>query len=170
MFFNGFPTKGVCPADCAGHHAAGFNFVLPHVVAETATAQQDWRFCRKCQAMFFNGFPTKGVCKAGGGHEAAGFNFVLPHAPAITLRAVAVGARFIEVTGGGFTPNKAVKIGYDITSGGAPTTHQKGEDADTADGNWNFIHRIRVNLGGEISGALVQATDVASNTVATASI
>jgi hypothetical protein len=78
MHFDGFAGKGVCPAG-GGHEAAGFNFVLPHDVGETDTAQQSWRFCKKCEAMFFDGFPEKGVCPAGGGHEAAGFKFVLPH-------------------------------------------------------------------------------------------
>jgi hypothetical protein len=78
IFFDGFPNKGPCKAGGA-HEAAGFNFVLPHDVAETPTAQKNWRFCRKCQAMFFDGIPSKGSCAAGGAHEAAGFNFVLPH-------------------------------------------------------------------------------------------
>ena len=43
-----------------------------------ASAQRDWRYCDKCQAMFFDGYPTKGVC-AGGAHNAQGFNFMLPH-------------------------------------------------------------------------------------------
>ncbi len=78
MFFDGFPSKGVCAAG-GPHQAAGFNFVLPHDVPETPTAQAAWRFCRKCEVMFFDGFPSKGTCAAGGAHEAAGFNFVLPH-------------------------------------------------------------------------------------------
>jgi hypothetical protein len=47
----------------------------------TTMAQQDqWRFCRKCNAMFFDGFPGKGRCAADGlGHEAQGFMFTLPH-------------------------------------------------------------------------------------------
>ena len=81
MFFNGFATKGVCPA--GGQHDAAntaFNFFLPHDVPGTDHAQPEWRNCRKCQVMFFNGFATKGVCPAGGQHDAAlGFNFVLPH-------------------------------------------------------------------------------------------
>jgi hypothetical protein len=85
IFFDGLPTKGACAAGGA-HESEGFNFVLPHDVPgdptaprETLTAQQSWRFCRKCEAMFFDGFQDKGVCAAGGAHEAAGFNFVLPH-------------------------------------------------------------------------------------------
>jgi hypothetical protein len=31
VFFDGFPTKGRCPVDGAGHEAAGFMFVLPHI-------------------------------------------------------------------------------------------------------------------------------------------
>jgi TIR domain len=77
MFFDGYPTKGVCPAGGA-HSAQGFNFVLPHDVA-SSLGQPDWRFCQKCQSMFFDGYPTKGVCPAGGAHSAQGFNFVLPY-------------------------------------------------------------------------------------------
>ena len=29
MFFDGYPTKGICPAGGA-HNAKGYNFVLPH--------------------------------------------------------------------------------------------------------------------------------------------
>jgi hypothetical protein len=78
MFFDGYPDKGVCKAG-GGHEAAGFNFVLPHDVPETPTAQGNWRYCGKCHAMFFDGFPAKGVCAAGGPHVPAGYKFTLPH-------------------------------------------------------------------------------------------
>ena len=79
MFFDGFPTKGHCPADGGGHQAQGFMFTLPHDVPETPNTQGAWRFCNKCTEMFFDGFPAKGHCPAGGGHQAQGFTFVLPH-------------------------------------------------------------------------------------------
>jgi hypothetical protein len=52
-------------------------------------AQDEWRFCTKCNALFFNGFgpgqggPTpKGVCpKDRGEHTAQGFNFILDFTP-----------------------------------------------------------------------------------------
>lgn len=90
--------------------------------------------------------------------------------PAIRLRAVAAQGRFVEVEGEGFTPNQPVKVGYDICAGGAPITHQLGEDTLTCDAAGKFLDRIPVNLGGTISGAQAQATDLASNAVATASI
>lgn len=62
-----------------GHVAQGYNFALPHDVAESAWAQKDWRYCHKCHAMFYDGYPNKGVCPAGGGHAPSGFVFVLPH-------------------------------------------------------------------------------------------
>lgn len=63
-----------------GHEAAGFNFVLPHDIPGTSTAQDSWRFCHLCNAMYYDGFPDNGRCVgSGGGHEAAGFTFVLPH-------------------------------------------------------------------------------------------
>lgn len=78
MFFDGFPTKGMCPAG-GGHTAAGFVFKLPYDTPPTATDQDLWRFCHKCNVMFYDGFPAKGTCPGGGGHEAAGYMFVLPH-------------------------------------------------------------------------------------------
>ncbi|MGO9719788.1 MAG: hypothetical protein ACLPIG_20150 [Methylocella sp.] len=96
-----------------------------------------------------------------------------PHVanPAIGLSLVEnSGGRFVEVAGTGFTPNQNVKLGYDITSGSGPTTHQTGEDNLASDQTGGFIDFIRVNLGDNISGAQVQATDVASGMTATASI
>ena len=78
IFFNGYPSKGRCPAGGA-HVAQGYEFVLPHDVAETRNAQRNWRFCNKCEAMFFDGYAGKGHCAAGGAHVAQGYNFVLPH-------------------------------------------------------------------------------------------
>ena len=79
MFFDGYPTKGVCPANPAtGHMAAGYMFVLQHDVADIG--QPNWRYCQACQAMFYDGYMAKGVCPArSGGHQAAGYNFSLPH-------------------------------------------------------------------------------------------
>jgi hypothetical protein len=76
MFYDGYDSKGVCPAGGA-HNAMGNNFALPHDVP--GPGQRDWRFCQKCQGMFFDGKASKGVCPAGGAHTGAGFNFVLPH-------------------------------------------------------------------------------------------
>ena len=62
-----------------------------------------------------------------------------------------------------------MKVGCDISSGGAPTTDQTGQDTLTSDQIGGFVHRIAVNLAGHISGAQIQATDVASDKTATAS-
>ena len=81
MFFDGYPTKGVCPTG-GGHAAAGYDFVLPHDVPAHPLRQGDWRFCDKCQAMFFDGYPTKGVCPADSlGHRTPGSSYrsVLAH-------------------------------------------------------------------------------------------
>jgi hypothetical protein len=88
--------------------------------------------------------------------------------PAITLLAVENGGRFIEVAGTRFTPTQRVTLDYDITSGGVPTFNQFGEDTVTSDPTGAFIHPIQVK--GDISGAQVKATDVASGMTATASI
>jgi hypothetical protein len=80
MFYNGYPTKGRCPAANMGHVAnTSFEYVLPHDVRGTPTAQTNWRFCNKCFAMFYDGYPNKGRCPVGAGHVAQGYNFVLPH-------------------------------------------------------------------------------------------
>ncbi|MBL1105335.1 CAP domain-containing protein [Streptomyces sp. 5-8] len=78
MFFDGYPLKGACPRP-VGHKAVGYNFVLPHDVAGTPTAQNAWRYCVKCHGMFYDGYAQKGACPGGGGHQAAGYDFVLPH-------------------------------------------------------------------------------------------
>jgi hypothetical protein len=84
MFFNGYPSKGVC-AGGAGRQGQGLNFLLPHDVPSTPTAQSGWRFCEKCSVAFFDGYADKRHCRAGGGHVAAGYTFVLPHAPQMPI-------------------------------------------------------------------------------------
>ena len=85
LAFDGYADKGRCPAG-GGHQAAGYNFVLPHDLPDTPTAQANWRFCVKCTSMFFDGYPQKGMCAAGGAHQGAGYDFVLPHSlPATAL-------------------------------------------------------------------------------------
>ena len=36
---------------------------------ETMTAQDNWRWCNKCQGLAFAGFPSQGACPAGGLHN-----------------------------------------------------------------------------------------------------
>ncbi|MGV9680650.1 hypothetical protein ACWDSJ_35710 [Nocardia sp. NPDC003482] len=81
MFFDGYPSKGVCPA-VGGHAAAGWMFYLPHDHSGSWESQDQWRFCGSCSNMFWAGDPAQqGVCPAGGGpHRATGYNFFLPHA------------------------------------------------------------------------------------------
>lgn len=44
-------------------------------------AQEDWRYCKKCQELFYQGVEgseydkRRGVCAAGGSHEPAGYYF-----------------------------------------------------------------------------------------------
>ncbi|MBO3739348.1 CAP domain-containing protein [Actinoplanes flavus] len=88
MFFSGrdgsyYRENQRCPASGL-HEPMGFNFVLPHDVPGSATAQPDWRFCGKCNGMFFSGrdgsyYRENQRCPASGLHEPMGFNFVLPH-------------------------------------------------------------------------------------------
>ena len=62
MFFDGYPTSGVCPGG-GGHHANGYTFVVPHDVCETDQQQANWRFCDRCYGMFFNG-PAQSAAEA----------------------------------------------------------------------------------------------------------
>jgi hypothetical protein len=82
LFFNGNAKKGSCPTS-KGHQAQGLDFVLPHDLPSTATAQDRWRLCGKCNLMFYEGY-TGGSCPAGGSHEANGAVFTLPHSIAPT--------------------------------------------------------------------------------------
>ena len=74
--------RGVCAAG-GSHEPAGYYFSLPHDIPETSTAQTNWRYCNKCQAMFYLGAQgseyerRRGACAAGGVHEEAGYIFVL---------------------------------------------------------------------------------------------
>jgi hypothetical protein len=91
-------------------------------------------------------------------------------APHISLRAVQNDqGRFIEADGDSFMPNGDVALSYDISSGGAPDTHQTGEQNAKADGQGGLRALLKVNLS-EISGANVNAVDIASNRSATASL
>jgi hypothetical protein len=90
--------------------------------------------------------------------------------PHIALRAIQNDeGRFIEVDGGAFTPNGAVSLAYDFSTGGAPDTHETGEANAGADGGGAFTTTIKVNLP-EIGEVGVKATDVATNRSATASL
>jgi len=44
-------------------------------------AQDNWRFCNKCNALHFNGDPQNQICKAGGIHQRQGFIFHLDFDP-----------------------------------------------------------------------------------------
>ncbi|MFI9382639.1 hypothetical protein [Kutzneria sp. NPDC052558] len=76
----------ICPAG-GNHTQAGYNFILPYNVSETANAQANWRLCQKCFSLFWRGYPTDGVCATGGGHDSGPdgdqqsffHNFVLNH-------------------------------------------------------------------------------------------
>ena len=39
---------------------------------QTMTAQDNWRWCNKCQVLAFAGFPSLGACAAGGSHDHSG--------------------------------------------------------------------------------------------------
>jgi hypothetical protein len=90
--------------------------------------------------------------------------------PSISLRAIEIAGegRFVEVIGDGFTADRPVKVDYDLFVGGAPTTHEFGEHALTSDGVGDIADRITVTH--DISGAQVQAVDVVTGAMASASL
>jgi hypothetical protein len=78
LFFNGYPSKGICAADHQGHDPAGYNFFLYHDREPTPSEESGWSFCRKCQALFYISNPA--VCPSpqdGKGHIAKGYRFVV---------------------------------------------------------------------------------------------
>src|SRR5216684_4972196 len=94
-----------------GHSAQGFNFVLPHDVAETANQQANWRYCVQCGGLFFDGYADKNfqnVCPKGGAHVPAGLNFAIPHDIAETANQQA-NWRYCVQCGGLFFDGDATK-------------------------------------------------------------
>ena len=75
LFYNGYRTKGRCPAGREHFSNEGHDYLLTY--DSSGPGQRNWRYCNKCQALFWNGYTDKGVCTAGGGHSAAGYNFTL---------------------------------------------------------------------------------------------
>jgi hypothetical protein len=75
LWFNGHPTKGVCPGNGGGgHHSDGSGDYRLRFTSDPGTGQSDWRWCHLCEGLWFNGHPTKGVCpgNGGGGHHSDG--------------------------------------------------------------------------------------------------
>jgi hypothetical protein len=124
-----------------GHLAAGFDFILPHDVDVTATAEDAWRFCHKCNVLFYDGRPDKGHCISGGGHDAAGFNFVLPHDLAPTLEF-------------DFNP---VEFGEGIAAGGSAHLTLR------PDGSFTFFGHLHDSGGVEYNVAVVWAVKDSQN-------
>ena len=88
----------------------------------------------------------------------------------ITLRAIQrEDGRFIVVEGEDFTPNSGVEISYDIFTGGAPDTHETGEDTVTTASDGRFHDEIKVELA-DVSGANVHVVDEITQTRMDASI
>jgi len=89
---------------------------------------------------------------------------------AVSLRAVQrPDGRFIEVTGTGFSPNANVHISYDIFTGGAPNTHETGDDALATTPDGAFHHDVKVSLA-DVGGVNVSVVDDTTRTRVDASI
>ncbi|OUJ70464.1 hypothetical protein BXP70_24195 [Hymenobacter crusticola] len=178
MFYDGYPDKGRCAAG-DGHAAAGYNFVLPHDVAATATTQAAWRYCGKCHGMFYDGYPDKGTCPSGGGHAAIGYNFVLPYIPAtsnpvpprlepiqqtpwidVVFSGSITNASF-HVTGRGFLANRPATnqgVAIRVVDANAAIETRRAFTGSSSDG------RIDGSIQGDLSGLTLNALGVATLT------
>jgi Ricin-type beta-trefoil lectin domain-like len=65
LFYNGYPTHGVCPTGGEHNGTNSWNYHL-----NSAGGQSNFRWCNKCYSMHFGGI--KGVCPAGGEHSTVG--------------------------------------------------------------------------------------------------
>jgi hypothetical protein len=80
IFFNGHPTKGVCPhhnglPGLASQHLPdpSIRFQLTISTQKTPGFQDKWRWCRRCEGLFFHGNSSDGRCPAVGlGHDFIG--------------------------------------------------------------------------------------------------
>ena len=76
LYFGGHVTKGACVSNSKAFlqpHTPGTGkgtAVVEFAEGDTPSdAQDDWRWCKRCEGMFFHGNPTNGVCPAGGEHS-----------------------------------------------------------------------------------------------------
>jgi hypothetical protein len=80
LFWNGDQGgPNGCAKDHGRHEAAGYNFLLPHDIAEDPGTQTRWRFCGKCTALFFSDAGNGHCPSDNGSHAPAGFVFTLQH-------------------------------------------------------------------------------------------
>jgi hypothetical protein len=75
------PRMGCCPKDSSrslfeSHEIMGYKFILPQVVRAENTGRNNWRLCKKCEAVFWDN-NLSGVCWKGGRHEADGPAYAL---------------------------------------------------------------------------------------------
>jgi CubicO group peptidase (beta-lactamase class C family) len=82
LFYNGYPTSGICPAG-GDHVAQGWNFLLDYDVSERNKDQQfRWFYCPQCFALTWVGDRTgkRGPCPGPMGyHDWTGFHFGLTY-------------------------------------------------------------------------------------------
>jgi hypothetical protein len=77
MFYNGHPTKGVCPAGGEHDGKTSWNYHINHTeVDPNAPGQDGWRWCGKCEVLHYAGL--KGVCPAGGDHNHISNAYKIP--------------------------------------------------------------------------------------------
>jgi hypothetical protein len=79
--------------------------------------------------------------------------------PSVALQAIETSdGRFVRVTGTNFSENAGVKTSYDLSTGGAPDTHQLGDHQDSTDPAGAFTDDIKVNVT-PLGQALVSVLD-----------
>ena len=77
LIFGGSVDAGVCAAG-GKHSPSGSNYNLTANAGPSHESyyQDNWLWCRKCQALAFGGSGTRGICPSGGQHDHTGsFNY-----------------------------------------------------------------------------------------------
>ena len=73
LAFAGNQTQGVCPTGGAHDHSSSGNYSLfKDVYLPIPYAQENWRWCRKCEGLTFAGNSDLGACPAKGTHDHTG--------------------------------------------------------------------------------------------------
>ncbi len=73
LAFAGNPSQGVCPAGGTHSHSGSGDYtILKDVNVPIPYGQDNWRWCRKCEALTYAGNSELGTCPANGTHDHRG--------------------------------------------------------------------------------------------------
>jgi len=79
LTFAGSASKGDCPAKkgTVHDHTGSLSFYLPHQTSFPSGSQDNWRWCKNCQALCFAGNKSMGKCPFGGDHSHGSGNYAV---------------------------------------------------------------------------------------------